>query len=501
MFGHHTFGEGAFGELRFADSEAAKIIAQYYSDHGFTSEPGDMPADQYFEANVNQPLLFSRNMISDRIGGFVVLNNGAVELNNNDGALDSLLQTHGIDGRRVVVKVGRPDFNYDDFGVIFDGIASGWDSDEKVLRISLFDKLRHLERPIQPNTYFGTGGIEGGDDLKGKPKPLCFGEVFNIPAIQVDTANLIYQVHDGQINNVVAVYDRGVALAKVGGTPVGGEYSEDVVNGTFTLGGSPAGTVTADVRGSADPGYVVVTSDIVKHIIKTYGGLKDVDLDLNSFLIFFNDNTASVGIWLDTSQHIINDVINELMIGVGGFFGSDRFGKAQVGVFNSPSGQPKFTYTDEEISDIEQEPLPSSVNPAAWRIGVGYKRSYTVQTDIAGSVSASHRAFISQGLRAAFASNSTAQAMHLLATNPPVIPGLFVSEVDATAEAQRLVNLYSVDRNIYRIKTKYSIYDLKLNDVVRLDYPRWDLSGGKDGRIVSIDLDAKSNNATIRVFA
>ena len=139
---------------------------------------------------------------------------------------------------------------------------------------------KRLEVNKPPNFYLGTGGTEGGDDLKGKPKPLCFGQVFNVPAVPVDTANLIYQVHDGIINSVTAAYDRGVALNKVGGVPAAGEYSDDLANGTFTLGGSPTGTVTADVQGSADPSYVSVTSDIVKRVVKSYGGLKDDDTRL-----------------------------------------------------------------------------------------------------------------------------------------------------------------------------------------------------------------------------
>jgi hypothetical protein len=50
---------------------------------------------------------------------------------------------------------------------------------------------------VSTNTYAGTGGLEGGTDLKGKPKPRA-GATLNVSAPLVDSANLIYQVHDGR---------------------------------------------------------------------------------------------------------------------------------------------------------------------------------------------------------------------------------------------------------------------------------------------------------------
>lgn len=65
--------------------------------------------------------------------------------------------------------------------------------------------------PLSKNVYGGTGGEDSGDDLKGKRKPFYFGHGSNVTATLVIPASLAYQLHDGPIHAVAAVYIRGVA--------------------------------------------------------------------------------------------------------------------------------------------------------------------------------------------------------------------------------------------------------------------------------------------------
>ena len=79
--------------------------------------------------------------------------------------------------------------------------------------------------------------------------PLAFGRVLNAPAQMDNAFSLIYRVHNGPIAAVEAVYDGGLPLLKVAGNPAPGEFAERLSGGSFQLGGTPAFTVTADVRG------------------------------------------------------------------------------------------------------------------------------------------------------------------------------------------------------------------------------------------------------------
>ena len=136
-------------------------------------------------------------------------------------------------------------------------------------------------------------GVEGvEDDLKGKPKPRCYGECLNVSPPWVNTSKLIFQVHDGLIEDIVTVYDKGVALTKgdpIGSlatllttTPTAGEwdyYLGSASDGAyFRLGSSPAGLITADVKGDKFGGtYRTTVADMIKTIAERDGGLTQFD--------------------------------------------------------------------------------------------------------------------------------------------------------------------------------------------------------------------------------
>ncbi|HXU04986.1 MAG TPA: hypothetical protein VN903_28695 [Polyangia bacterium] len=88
---------------------------------------------------------------------------------------------------------------------------------ETDIRITLRDRQQLVaDYPYQTTKYAGSNvlpaGLEGVADLLGKPKPVCYGVVKNVPAPCVNTSKLIYQVSDSTINSVDAVYDRGIGL-------------------------------------------------------------------------------------------------------------------------------------------------------------------------------------------------------------------------------------------------------------------------------------------------
>ncbi len=127
------------------------------------------------------------------------------------------------------------------------------------VRIKLRDKMFDLQKPLQPTKYAGSNalpsGLEGVSDIKGKPKPVCYGQVYNVPAVCVNTSKLIFQVAavlaGSACNSVDAVYDRGIALDA--GLPVTSE----------------TGGINADIGGSivvydiayGNGLYVIVGSD------------------------------------------------------------------------------------------------------------------------------------------------------------------------------------------------------------------------------------------------
>jgi len=502
MYGFWAYGEQPFGTLSVGQSFSETIVPFYLSRGGYISQANDSIPSQEFLPRAIVPLTFRRSLLAGgEVAGNMVTALGDLQIDNSDGHFDSLLTDFAIDGRRVVVRMGRPTDSYDDFGIVFDGTAAQWVFGETSIQLPLRDNSFRLDGPIQGNLYAGTGGLEGGEDLTEKPKPLCYGKVFNIAATLVDPASLLYQVHDGAINDVPAVYDRGVALTKVGGTPSSGQYSVNTALGTFTLGGSPAGLVTADVEGSASPSYVTATSDIVRRIVEDHADFDDANIDNGSFLNMKSDNAAPVGIYLAPVPRNFLDVLGELVLGVGGYHGFNRNGELMVGVFRAPSGAPKENFTREDVMAITKLPLPAGISPPNWRRRVGYQRNYTVQIqDLAGSVTDARRAYLAEAFRIAGASDGAIRITHLQATDPPVVPGLFANEADASAEATRLLNLYKEERAIYRITVENQFLDLDLGDVVKITFPRWDLTSGKLFRVVGMNEDLQRNRIEVEVF-
>lgn len=110
-------------------------------------------------------------------------------------------------------------------------------------------------------TYAGTGGIEGGADLKGKPKPWALGNPQNLEPILINNIDSIFQVSAyGAIKAVTTLYERGSAFGASYGdyasyttlqaaTIPAGRWATCLASGLIRLGAPPYGVITADVQG------------------------------------------------------------------------------------------------------------------------------------------------------------------------------------------------------------------------------------------------------------
>jgi len=491
------------------------IVPHRLSDLGYTSQGGDSVAHQYFEAVVVQPLRYERDMVQSGIGG-MVRSSGELILNNADGSLDPLLTDFAADGRRVTVRLGQRDWSYDDFGVQFRGVIASLVPDETQIRIRIQDSAFRLESPIQPVTYGGAGGADGGEDLAGLPRPLCYGWVWNISPPLVDAGALLYQVHDGAMEAVDAVRDRGVALTPadppdyatvqdllnattgIGGAIEPGEYATSLAAGFFRLGGAPAGQITCDARGAAAP-FVESTSDIIVRILEDQAGWASDDINYAAFVRLNQDAPALVGIWTGTQPRSLGEVIGELIEGISGFAGFDRRDRFSAGLLLAPTGAPVMRFTTENIETLEREPLPGRLSPPSWRRRVAWRRNYTVQNDLAGSVPDAVRSFAVQARRWAVQEDATVQDAHPFAQEVDTL-GLYAQEADAEIEAQRLQALFGVSgRALYRLVTPL-LFRAEFGDMVQVTWPRFGLSTGAFGRVVGVFEDAERYRAELRVF-
>ena len=482
------------------DPGASAVVTLHYSDHGFVTEPGDSPANQYFEPRVVSALNFERHLFQrGLIGGRSIPNFGEIVLANADGGLDGFL-AYGWDDRRVRVLLGGEGFVYGDFGLVFGGTTEQIEITDEVLTVRLRDWQHKLDKPVQGTLYAGTGGDEGGSDLTGVRKPLAFGRVLNVRPVMVDPGAGRYQVHDGGLEDVDALYVGGIAYTKVAGTPAANQYVVDTATGFVTVGGAPlTEQVTCDVKGAKAGGtYLTTVADIVEEIVISQGGLGAGDVDTASFTALNTANGSTVGIYIDgAANSTVLAVLDELIASIGGYYGFDRSGKFEVGRLEAPGGTPAATFSEVEILEIDRQATALPVH----RIRLGYQPNWTVQVEfqLNGGASAGRRAFAAREFRHVTAEDGSVLTKHPLAGDLE-INTLLDGSADAGAEASRLLNLYKADRDLFRVRVKTQPFALELADTVRLTYPRFGLEAGKGFRVIGLVEDAASNEVELTLW-
>jgi hypothetical protein len=461
------------------------------SDHGLVTGSGDSPAKTLYEARIVEPISFERSMFSSgKIGGLSKTNFGTLVLGNADAGLDAMAG-YAFDGRSVVIKIGSDTDAYSDFTTIFTGTADSINFDETLISVLLKDKQLLFETPVQGTLYAGSGGTEGGDDLKGKPKPLTFGKVNNITPVRVDVANAIYQVHDGQIEAIDAVYDNGVVVATA-------DYTNDLTNGRFTLDSVSTGTITADVQGAKPSGSYKSTADqIIRLLVTTYGGLTDPgDLDTASFTALNTANSSVVGIYV-SSATAMQTILDAIANSVSAFYGFKRDGTFQVGRVEAPAASADASFTAVEV--IELERMATAIPP--YRTVIDHTRNFTVQDSdrVSASTTDARRTFIENQYRNETNTDTGVQTIHPEAPTLAVTT-LLTTAANAATEAARLQALFGADRDFYKVKLKTQPFTLELNDTVQITFARYNLTSGKKFRVISLIEDAANNEIDLELW-
>jgi hypothetical protein len=484
-----AYADEAYGELAYAGDAAGVsggVVTLRYSTHGYISQGADSPAYTWYDGRLTADEIRVERTSAGRDGvGGVTTIFAECALLNNDGQLDLLKKNYSIEGRPARILVGDPGAALSTFGKVFTGVVQNVTIGTDLLRFRLSDGSAKLQRRLNETAYLGTGGLEGGADLKGKRKPKLWGKGFNIPAPLVDSTNLVYQVNDGTIKSIDAVFDRGVALTPVAGAPAPGQFQANLANGTFTLGATPAGTVTCTAQGDASgAGYVSRTSDIVLRMLNI-AGLNASEIEPSSFSRLNSDAPADVGMWIGLDPVTVGDAVDALLAGIGAFGGFARAGGFTVGVIKNALGEaPAASFTAEDILELERVPLPAPVDPVVWRALVGYQRNYTVQTDLAASVTAAQRVFAAQELRLSKVDDASVQSRHLLALELGPIEAFYANQADADAEALRLFSLWSMQPALYRMLTKLRALTREMGQVIQMSHPRYGLVQGASGRVI-----------------
>ncbi|MBI1243760.1 MAG: hypothetical protein GC202_02050 [Alphaproteobacteria bacterium] len=495
---------------------AGQTIGLYWSDRGYTTTPSDSLPNVHFDARARQPLLIDRAVpVTPESGSRATLQLGSIEIDNADGTQDDTADL-AIDARPVTILYGDRTAAFSTFATLFSGSGIAWERTSDALRLAVRGRDYLLDVPLQSTLYGGTGGADGGAELKGKPLPQLYGICRDVTPVTLVTSSLIYQVNDRAVYAIDAVYDRAQALIfdadyasyaalAAASAPAGGHYATCLAAGMFRLGSTPAGIVTADVRGdahAASGGYVANPAQIARRLILDRGGLTTADLDEDGIAATAFDVAATAGYYF-TEATTVSAAVSTVCAGAFLWWAPMRDGSFTVRRFQGP-GAPRYEIgVTDIVAPIEAIALPESVDPCNWRRRVDYMRCWTPQTGTEidnASLTAARRAFISQAARTAFALDTARQTRHQLATDPPALASALDQENDAETLADNLLTLFAPGRRMFRVPIRLGGHDLDLDDTVRVTNPRFGLSSGRDFRIFAMDEKHADRRVDLLVF-
>ncbi len=516
--GIETIGDGEIASFPIGAEVAGGLADLRYADRDWIGEPNDrFRANVFYDGRAVSPLIMEAMApLYPEDERRVQRQFGLIDFINSDGEFDKLTKTLSIDGRGVTVRFGPYMGDYADFVVIASMLGTGWQAGEDKTSLAVQDQVYSLDLPIQPTFYGGTGGADGTADFIGKPKPLCYGAVFNVSPVFLDPLNLIYQVHDGAIKAIDAVKDRGGMLTLDTSVGTGGDvadyaalvaasvgvskYATCKAQGMLKLGSSPAGVVTVDMRGDNTGGvYVDTIEGIAIRILETR---TEIDMALVDTASFHDAVGSSSGAGLYISANDVPttaQVISSLLGSLGGWWGAAIDGKIRAGRIRDPKTIDADKYLDTfDILNIEpeQKPIPR------WRQRVSYAPNYTIQRgeDLDVTVTDTMRQTLAEPYSIVTASSSTLQVRHPMAFDPPVLVTQLADKTEAQAVADALQALFGVEREIIRISVKRIGMTINLGDCVNVTYPRFGLSNGKNFIVIGRSLDADRQETELRLW-
>lgn len=488
-------------------SVAPVSVDVYLANEGFTT------GGIRYEPRIVTPLNTVETMFSPGgTGGFIMPQGGTISLSNADGALDYLLD-YSWDKRPITIRMLK-NISYDDtvaeHNIVFQGLTQSIAASTSTIDIIVGDALIGLEKDFPPNTYSGTGGVNGSANLKGTRKPIVLGVVYNIPPVLVDEANNIYQVNDGAVTSIDAVYEGGEALTLTT------DYTVDTSNGRFTLVSSPTGVITADVTNDISltntEGTTTKTNGggvIVYHLATNYGGLvENTDIIRNPFVTATyrgdDPNAYEHGAYFTAKTTVLN-ALNLFMESIGGIFHSyPIYLKVPSFPATNPSSIIADPITDNEILDIEVLPTESFVGAG---VIVNYKRNYRPLSENELGASPADRDFVVQEWRSEVrygGATGTTYGGAYESIRDIEVNSTITNSSDAGTEANRLVTFYDRDVKIYRVRMKLNPLYLQIGGDVELRCSRFGLIDGSGNGYPMLVLskfeDLQANEVTLEVM-
>lgn len=514
------FGGLPFGAISLTATDLDEIVTFRYATHDYVTDASASIPLTLYRPYVKTAMTVERRLPLEPTREAVGAQWGDIEfVDPRDAAGTSywadIIDDGRVAGRQVRVLLGGRDWDvtrglwtdwpYADFQPVFAGLASGWVPGETSLRVPVRDRTYLLERPFQSVLYAGTGGLEGGAEMAGRPKPITRGITKNVSPVLIDPVALIWQYADaaGQVD---ALYEKGGAVFAyagdttnlyAGSTPAG-QYRTDNSKGLFQLGSEPQGQITADVRGSFPAaGYVTRVIDLARWALLETLGIQEVDE--SAFVSLSGACPYDAGFFIGAEPVSAVEVIGSILASAGAQLGVGRNGLLKPYRIAAPGAVAAASYDERHIVSVE----PAELLPVYYRRSVGYAKNWTVQTsDLLAppTVDAARRQFLANEYRTAAWFDGTVSTAYASALDAAQLDTILANQADAQAVANALGALWGTQRYLFTVTLMSQPLALDLGAQVSITYPISILAEGRIGVIVGERVEAATNQVTLTVL-
>ena len=472
----------------------------YLATEGFTSQPSDTPANQYYDPRIIDPGNFERALFDGtslrgrgRSGSGDIIVASADP--GNGEVLDAWLN-YGWSQREIRIRsLPRGAKSLAAASTLFVGKLANVSSTKPLDQLSLKigDRLADLQQPLLTTLYAGTTlasapTAEGNGDLKGKIKQRCWGVCANVPLQPVNPYDQIYLASNSAVVSI-AVFDGGGALVNDGddagiaalrsASIPGGHYRTCLALGLVRVGAMAAKTLTADVVEGANAASHSA-GQIAYRMLLAFG-VPSLAISTGSIAALDLRNASPCGYFVDDDREALG-AVQDVLDSIGAWMAPDRDGTLVFGRFEAPTAAPQSTYQLDAVSIGDSLERVDNDLPV-WRVLVEYGPSFTVQGDadlLGGAVTDARRSFVATGVRTATPAEAPAVKTKHLAATELTIKTFLVNASDAAAEGVRQLAMLSAERQRYNVTMPLADgWPNVPGSAITLVNPRLGLAGGK----------------------
>jgi len=374
----NSSGEWTKYEIEFyAHTDYTNYVLQFRNDSAADSKIYfDKPSLlMYREDNYYYPYLQSASMpilrqsVSDYHIGSIELNFGTLRF-INDGWWYSAVQDYLWNNKKLIVRYGRRDSLYSDFGVVFEGRTRKPKVSDTFSSLQVTDMRTLAYKEIPATKYWTSNYPNLKDGFEGFPIPIIYGQVSGCLPTCIDTSTYKFKISVHALESIDAVYKDGTLLT------VTTDYTVDLANGEFTLTADPEeAVITCDVKGKKcdmeDGTYSQNVADILYDLLVNYVEIDKEKIDYGSFLDLRNARTQSHMLYIDVAATAM-ETIRKLQ--ASALFHLIPLADGRIGAFRYSTGIDSDTLRviDEEWINFAIEKTTSSVYS---KVKVHYNRN------------------------------------------------------------------------------------------------------------------------------